>query len=108
MTGPVASSQPATLRLSPRCDAAEVRTAVLEIHRFLAGMGWSTEDLNSIDLALVEAGNNAVRYVKEPGRNRPVIMESVCEPDRVEFRVFDHTPGFEWPQRAELPASESE
>lgn len=108
MTGPSASSQPVTLRLSPGCDAGEVRAAVQEIHRFLEKQGWGNEDLMSFDLALVEAANNAVRYAEEEGRKQPVLLETICEEGQVEFRVHDHTPGFEWPKTIELPAQESE
>src|SRR5580704_14507089 len=107
MTGP-APSQPLTLRLSARCDAGEVRAAVQQIHRFLEKQGWSNDDLMSFDLALVEAGNNAVRYAEGEGRAKPILLEMICEEDRVEFRVHDNTPGFEWPKTIELPAQESE
>src|SRR5580704_665828 len=107
MTGP-APSQPLTLRLSARCDAGEVRAAVQQIHRFLEKQGWSHDDLMSFDLALVEAGNNAVRYADEAGRAKPILIEAICGEGEVEFRVHDHTPGFEWPKKIELPEQESE
>src|SRR5579862_1240647 len=96
MTGPAASSQPLVLRLYPGCDAGEVRAAAQQIHGFLAGQGWSNDELMSFDLALVEAGNNAVRYADEAARAQPILIETVCEEQQVEFRVHDHTPGFEW------------
>ena len=94
MTGPAASSQPPTLRLSAGCDAAEVRDAVQQMHRFLKEQGWPDDDLMSFDLALVEAGNNAVRYADEAGQKQLILIEAVCEEKQVEFRVHDHTQGF--------------
>jgi hypothetical protein len=37
-----------------------------------------------------------------------VIVESTVYPDHAEFRVTDHTPGLEWPERAQLPPESSE
>jgi serine phosphatase RsbU (regulator of sigma subunit)/anti-sigma regulatory factor (Ser/Thr protein kinase) len=108
MTGPAASSRPPTLRLSAGCDAAEVRDAVQQMHRFLKEQGWPEDDLMSFDLALVEAGNNAVRYADEAGQKQPILIEAVCEEKQVEFRVHDHTLGFEWPKTIKLPPPESE
>ena len=108
MTGPAASPQPPTLRLSPRCDAAEVREAAQQVHRFLKDQGFTEDELMSFDLALVEAGNNAVRYADEAGQKQPILIEAVCEEKQVEFRVHDHTQGFEWPKKIELPPPESE
>ena len=103
-----ASSRPVTLRLSLACDLAEVRNAAQAVRGFLAEQGWSPEDLSSFDLALVEACNNAVRYCGEHGRRQPIGLEIISEPGQVEFRVEDHTPGFEWPAKLELPGPESE
>ena len=108
MTGPAASSPPPTLRLSPGCDAAEVREAVQQVHRFLKEQGFTEDDLMSFDLALVEAGNNAVRYADEAGQKQPILIETICEEKQVEFRIHDHTQGFEWPKTIELPPPESE
>ena len=108
MTRHAASSQPPTLRISPGCDAAEVRDAVQQVHTFLKEQGWPEDDLMSFDLALVEAGNNAVRYADAAGQKQPILIETICEGKQVEFRIHDHTQGFEWPKKIELPPPESE
>lgn len=109
MTGPVtAVHQPNVLQVTLRCDLADVRPAVQMAHDFLAKQGWQENDLMSFDLALVEACNNAIKYAGESGRQRPVVLEAVCQPAQVEFRVHDHTPGFAWPKKIALPEPESE
>jgi len=104
----VASSRPVTLRLDPACDLTEVRAAVRTTRDFLSQQGWDDPELGGIELALVEACNNAVKYATTGGRLQPVTLETDLEPARVEFRVRDHTPGFTWPAEVDLPVVESE
>jgi anti-sigma B factor antagonist len=109
MTGPVTTvHQPNVLQVTLHCDVADVRPAVQMAHDFLAKQGWQESDLMSFDLALVEACNNAIKYAGESGRQRPVVLETICQPALVEFRVHDHTPGFAWPKKIALPEPESE
>src|SRR5882724_3531931 len=109
MQGPSAAClRPASLRFFLRCNLGEVRHAVGAVHDFLAEHGWTSGQLMSFDLALVEACNNAVKYAGEPGRNQPVELAVDCDAERVEFRIYDHTPGFEWPSEIALPGPESE
>jgi serine phosphatase RsbU (regulator of sigma subunit)/anti-sigma regulatory factor (Ser/Thr protein kinase) len=96
------------LRLSVPCDLAEVRPAVLGVRGFLAEQGLPAEELTNCELALAEACNNAINYAGEGGKRKPIEIEVFCSLTRVEFRVNDHTPGFDWPERVELPDSESE
>ena len=102
-----ASSHPAGWRVSLRCELEEIRPAVQAVHTFLASQGWQDEELMSFDLALVEACANAVKYAGENGRKHPVELEADTDAAGVEFRVHDHTPGFEWPQKIELPVPTS-
>ena len=90
------------------CDLVEVRPAVQSIHDFLAEQGWSETDRRYFDLALAEACNNAIEYVAGPGKPKPITIEAVSDAVLVEFRVHDHTPGFDWPEKIELPPPESE
>ncbi len=109
MTGPTTTvHQPNVLKLTLRCDLADVRPAVHTVRDFLAKQGWKEEDLMSFDLVLVEACNNAIKYTGESGRGQSVVLEAVCEPAQVEFRVHDHTAGFVWPKNIALPDPESE
>ena len=96
------------LKISFPCDLNEVRTAVGAVHDFLAKEGWSPDDLMSFDLALVEACNNAIQHARDSQRALPVLLEVVSDAARVELRVHDHTSGFDWPQKIELPPVESE
>jgi serine phosphatase RsbU (regulator of sigma subunit)/anti-sigma regulatory factor (Ser/Thr protein kinase) len=85
-----------------------VRHASKAVHQFLTEQGCDEEALTACDLALVEACNNAIQYAPESARHRPVVVEIICHPHRFEIRVTDHTPGFVWPEKIELPAPESE
>src|SRR5579871_4462858 len=103
-----ASSRPLSLRLTLGCELEEVRIAVHSIRTFLAEQGWTDNDLMSFDLALVEACNNAIKYVGDAGRKHPIELEAITDAAGVEFRVHDHTPGFDWPAQIELPDPLSE
>ena len=100
--------RPASLRLELAGDLSQVRPASGAVHDFLAECGWSDEDLIPVDLALVEACNNALEYAGETGRGKPVVIHTQVDGNEVEIRIHDHTPGFEWPERAQLPSPESE
>lgn len=104
----IARSRPALLKVSFKCDLHEVRAAVAAVHDFLAKEGWNAEDLMSFDLALVEACNNAVQHARGKKRALPVLLEAESDTVQVEFRVRDHTPGFDWPEKIELPPADSE
>ncbi|HWI56794.1 MAG TPA: ATP-binding protein [Bacillota bacterium] len=100
--------QPAVLRLELMCDLAEARRASQAIHSFLAQAGCPESDILDCELALVEACNNAILYAQGPARAQQVIVEALCDPQVIEFRVADHTAGFEWPKEVSLPDPESE
>jgi serine phosphatase RsbU (regulator of sigma subunit)/anti-sigma regulatory factor (Ser/Thr protein kinase) len=102
------ASRPAMLRLALPCDLNQVRHASQTVHRFLAEQGCGEEILSGCDLALVEACNNAIKYASDSARGTPVGVEVTCSREQLELRVTDHTRGFEWPERAELPPPESE
>jgi len=98
----------ATLQLALACDLAEVRPAALMVRRFLSAQNCAERDLMDCELALVEACNNAVQYAAENTRDLPVVVQVVCGAREIEMRVTDHTPGFEWPERAPLPDAQHE
>jgi len=60
------------------------------------------------ELALVEACNNAILHVGTEGRNKPVVVEILCDHAHVEFRITYHTSGFDWLTQASLPDSQRE
>jgi anti-sigma regulatory factor (Ser/Thr protein kinase)/GAF domain-containing protein len=101
-------SQPAVLRLSLSCDLGEVRLATLVVRQFLAEQGLTHDELMACELALAEACNNAVIYATDAGRRLPIEIETLCDAQRLELRVRDHTAGFDWPANLELPPRQSE
>src|SRR5437879_4688764 len=105
---PGKSSRGAVLRLSLACELTEVRPAILGVRGFLVEQGLAEEDLRGCELALAEACNNAVNYAGDATRAEPIEIEVICNSAKVELRVNDHTPGFYWPGRIELPDFESE
>lgn len=96
------------LRLSLGCDLTEVRPGVGAVCSFLRDRGLSDEEARACELALVEACNNAIKYVSEPGRSRPIQVDAMSHEDLIELRVHDNTPGFEWPAEVMLPDFEKE
>jgi serine phosphatase RsbU (regulator of sigma subunit)/anti-sigma regulatory factor (Ser/Thr protein kinase) len=96
------------LRLSLACDLAEVLPAIRAVRGFLAEQGLGEKELTACELALAEACNNAINYARDGARAIPVEVEAICNTTGIELRVNDHTPGFEWPKRVELPEVESE
>ena len=102
------ASRPAVLRFAFPCDLNQVRQASQTVHRFLTEQGCGEEILSACDLALVEACNNAIKYAPASARDKPVGVEIACGAEQLELRVTDHTRGFDWPERVELPPPESE
>ncbi|HEX4341953.1 MAG TPA: SpoIIE family protein phosphatase [Verrucomicrobiae bacterium] len=100
--------QPAVLRLSPACDFRAVQPATEAVRHFLAVQGCGEDELSAVELALAEACNNAIKYVGDVGRTKPIGLEATCDANEIELRVTDHTAGFEWPEKIELPEAESE
>lgn len=100
------ASRPAVLRLPLPCDLKQVRHAAQAVHQFLNEQGCDEQVLTACDLALVEACNNAIKYAQ--AADTPVLVEAICSEDLIELRITDHSAGFEWPKRIELPNPESE
>jgi len=98
----------ASSRVAFPCNLADARSGVRSLREFLSGVGVGEDELFAYELCLVEACNNAVQNADAAGQNQPVLAEVSCQPDRVELRVTDHTPGFTWPDRLEVPSLERE
>jgi serine phosphatase RsbU (regulator of sigma subunit)/anti-sigma regulatory factor (Ser/Thr protein kinase) len=90
------------------CELGHVRSTVLAARDFLASQGIENNELLGCELALVEACNNAIRYAPDNRRNLPVEVHLFIEKSRLEMHVVDHTKGFDWPGKIELPAPEQE
>jgi len=97
-----------SLRLESPCEFSAVRSAILQVRDWLAEKGLSEAELGGWELALVEAANNAVKYVPAEKRNLPVVIEISAGERDVEARITDHTAGFDWPEEIDLPDVESE
>ncbi len=89
-------------------DLSSVREASLSAREFLEMHHISEELLSACELALVEACNNAILYAADGERTQPAELYVLCEPTLLEFQIIDHTRGFEWPSRLELPEPDSE
>lgn len=90
------------------CDLARVRPIVIAARDFLASEGLENDDLFACELALVEACNNAIRYAPASRCHLPIEIQLFCEGPRLEMHVVDHTNGFDWQGRIELPSPEQE
>jgi len=103
--------QPAYLQaveLTAACDYAAVREAALFAKNWLVSHRLPETDAAGWELAIAEAGNNAVEYVTAEGRALPVRFHLAIGENEVEVQVTDHTPGFELKGDIELPDDESE
>lgn len=103
-----APAQSAALRILQRCELGGVRATAEAIRGFLTERGCAESDLRDFELVLVEGCNNAVKYAPDSAQALPVLVECLCDGSTVELRIHDHTPGFDWPAKAALPAPESE
>jgi serine phosphatase RsbU (regulator of sigma subunit)/anti-sigma regulatory factor (Ser/Thr protein kinase) len=92
-----------TLRVSLGCDLNAVRPATGVIRTFLQEQGASTEEIHASELALAEACNNAIKYVPHPRAENGILVEVNCSPEHLEFRINDHTEGFDLPEEVQLP-----
>ena len=96
------------LRLAIPCEVAAMRQAVKSVRGFLASQGLPAADLDGWELALGEAGNNAVLHTPARARRRPIGLTVLCDPEQVEMHLTDRTPGFDWPEQVRLPDALSE
>lgn len=97
-----------SFRIEFPCTLFAARDAAVALRGFLASEGLSDAELDAWELAIVEAANNAVNYVREPCRGLPVVMDASVGESQVEVRIWDHTGGFELPETLELPNFEDE
>ena len=90
------------------CELSAVRAAILAARDWLAEKGLPEMDLGGWELALAEAANNAVKYADARNRHQPVTIEVLWGEREVEARITDHTAGFDWPAKVELPEADAE
>lgn len=97
-----------SLRLESACDFAAVRETVQFARAWLSSHRVTAAELEQWELALVEAGNNAVEHAPKSAAKLPLVFEFSVGETEVEARITDHTPGFELPEQSDLPDWESE
>ncbi len=81
-----------------------VRAIAKSIRTHLEKLGLPAEHVDQWELIVTEGGNNAVRYLRGAVAGAlPIEFSVEVTPGRVELRIRDHTPGFDLPERIELP-----
>jgi anti-sigma regulatory factor (Ser/Thr protein kinase) len=95
-------------RISLGCKLSAISEALDAACNFMAAHPIEPEIVTACRLALAEACNNAILYAGEVGSSLPVEIQIACDQVWCELCVVDHTPGFEWPQKPELPDPEAE
>jgi serine phosphatase RsbU (regulator of sigma subunit)/anti-sigma regulatory factor (Ser/Thr protein kinase) len=104
----VALIRPQACVLDVPCDLHAVREACRVSRQFLSDCGLEPAELDAWELALAEAANNAVQYVREGAESVPIRFALAVHDAWVEARLTDQTPGFDIPEHLELPDPEAE
>lgn len=96
-------------RWSGEPSLTAVREAAVNARTFLKRQGLTEDELNAWELVLTEAANNVVLHMPperaaEGGWNLNLFVTS----GQVTATLTDHSPGFDWPDKVELPDIESE
>jgi serine phosphatase RsbU (regulator of sigma subunit)/anti-sigma regulatory factor (Ser/Thr protein kinase) len=97
-----------SLRVETACEFSAVRAGMAQIGVWLGELGLPEADLGAWELALTEAGNNAVKYSRPEARGQHIVFELSAGARDLEARVADHTAGFDWPAEIALPAADAE
>ena len=97
-----------SFRVEAACEFSAVRAAVAAVRDWLAEKNFPEAELGAWELALIEAGNNAVKYAGAEAKKLPVVIEVSAGERSVEVRVTDHTAGFDWPREIKLPDADAE
>ncbi len=92
------------------CRLEAVRGAARLLRTFLAANGIGETELNAWELVAVEAGTNAVQAAPRRRSKDDCNVRFMMNawPETVELCITDHSSGFEWPDKVELPNEESE
>ncbi len=99
---------PAEMELRVACELKAVRPAAAQVRAFLAGNGLAEKEIWACELAFVEGCNNAIQNTSAEHAAEPILVTVRCQAGSVELRINDHTAGFAFSSRTELPADESE
>jgi serine phosphatase RsbU (regulator of sigma subunit)/anti-sigma regulatory factor (Ser/Thr protein kinase) len=78
------------------------------IRAFLEEQHAAAEEIQAVELALVEASNNAIQYARTEARDKEIDVEVAVAHEQLEIRVKDHTAGFDLPEKQKLPEPDAE
>ncbi|MBN8418575.1 MAG: ATP-binding protein [Verrucomicrobia bacterium] len=81
----------------------DARDAVRSVIEWLADPQILPDECPQWELVLAEAANNAVNYATPEQSRLTVRIEATLSPQDIEVRITDHTSGFDWPNKVELP-----
>ena len=90
------------------CDLGALAELGRQAREFLAQAGLPAGEVDVWELALAEAANNAVKHCRPEARALALRVDLLVTREWTEARVTDHTPGLDWPEKAELPPPDSE
>jgi len=90
------------------CDLRSVAEMCRQVRAFFAQAGLIPIEIDIWELVLAESGNNAVNYATPDGSRLPIRVDVLATGEWAEARVTDHTAGFDFPEKAELPPEDSE
>ena len=102
------ASRNTSLRVKLGCDLTAVRPMTAMIRTFLEEQNATTEEIQSAELAIVEASNNAIKYAAAEDKCKEIEVEVGFSAEQLEVRIRDNTAGFEWPQEVQLPDGDAE
>ena len=105
---PVRPDYPVAWRGRLICDVSQVPEVTAEALEFLLCQHCNEPEIRARNLALVEACNNAILHADASARCFPIQVEALCRQEWIELRITDHTAGFDWPARLELPRPDQE
>ncbi|WP_395745864.1 SpoIIE family protein phosphatase [Prosthecobacter sp.] len=81
----------------------DARDAVRSVMQWLADRRIQEDECQTWELVLAEAANNAVLYATPEQARQNVRIEAALSEDDIAVRITDHTSGFDWPEKVELP-----
>src|SRR5688500_9809930 len=99
----IPASRNVSLRVRLGCDLAAVRPMTAMVRAFLQEQHATPEEIQAAELAMVEASNNAIKYVTGEGRGQEIDVEVLLGTEQLEVRIRDNTCGFDWPENVALP-----
>jgi len=81
----------------------DAREAVRSVVQWLADQQIREDECQQWELVLAEAANNAVLYTTPEQARFTARIEAALSENDIEVRITDHTSGFDWPEKVELP-----